>query len=236
MNIGKIGFILTAGFMFSGSVAAASINLGGDYMFSDWQSGADNASVNSAVSSDRMDIGYSAGAHLEAYSASHASRPGEFLFVYGGGASAGKVVFTHYDGSAWNERMVLDSNGNLGIGLGPDKVPCADCALAVKGKVVAEEVVVTTTGWPDYVFHEDYNLVPLSTVSSYINEHGRLPGVPSAAEVEKNGISVSKMTNVLMEKVEELTLHMIRLERENAELKTKVNLMQAQGSAPMRLR
>lgn len=83
----------------------------------------------------------------------------------------------------------------------------------------------------DYVFYENYKLKSLSEVESYVNEHKHLPGMPSAAEMEENGISVSKLSNLLLEKVEELTLHMIKmeshmneLELENAALKAKVEL------------
>ena len=65
-------------------------------------------------------------------------------------------------------------------------------------------------------------LVTAFTHRSYVNEHKHLPGMPSAAEMDANGVSVSKMSNLLLEKVEELTLHMIKLEKENAALKARV--------------
>jgi hypothetical protein len=74
----------------------------------------------------------------------------------------------------------------------------------------------------DYVFDESYNLKSLSEVESYVNEHKHLPGIPSAADMAENGVSVSAMSNMLLEKVEELTLHMIRLEKENEALKAEV--------------
>ena len=77
----------------------------------------------------------------------------------------------------------------------------------------------------DYVFAEDYNLKSLSEVENYVNEHKHLPGVPSAAEMEAEGISVSQMSNILLEKVEELTLHMIQLQKENAALKQEMENM-----------
>jgi hypothetical protein len=71
------------------------------------------------------------------------------------------------------------------------------------------------------VFDENYDLKSLSEVESYVKENKHLPGIPSAEEIEQNGVSLSKMSNMLLEKVEELTLHLIRLEKENAELKAK---------------
>jgi len=74
----------------------------------------------------------------------------------------------------------------------------------------------------DYVFDENYNLRSLSDVESYVKENKHLPGVPSAAEMAEKGMSVSQMSNLLLEKVEELTLHMIELQKENKALKAEV--------------
>lgn len=88
--------------------------------------------------------------------------------------------------------------------------------------VITKDIKINMNNVADYVFEKDYDLKDLSEVESYVNENKHLPGVPSAAEIEANGVSVSKMTNILLEKVEELTLHMIRLEKENAALKDEV--------------
>ena len=88
--------------------------------------------------------------------------------------------------------------------------------------IKADDINVNMNNAADYVFDESYNLKSLSEVESYVNEHKHLPGIPSAAEMEQNGVSVSAMSNMLLEKVEELTLHMIRLEKENAALKAEV--------------
>lgn len=87
----------------------------------------------------------------------------------------------------------------------------------------AKDINVEMNNAADYVFDENYNLKSLSEVESYVKENKNLPGVPSATEMAQNGMSVSKMSNLLLEKVEELTLHMIQLEKENASLKAKVN-------------
>ncbi len=65
----------------------------------------------------RMNIGYggTGGANLEMYSKGHASRAGELRFVYGGG-SYGSIRFIHYDGAAWTTRMLIDKDGNVGLG------------------------------------------------------------------------------------------------------------------------
>ena len=106
-----------------------------------------------------------------------------------------------------------------------NKLTCKD-ELEVIGltasTIKADDINVNMNNAADYVFDENYNLKSLSEVESYVNEHKHLPGIPSAAEMEQNGVSVSAMSNMLLEKVEELTLHMIRLEKENAALKAEV--------------
>jgi len=78
----------------------------------------------------------------------------------------------------------------------------------------------------DYVFEDNYNLKSLKEVESYVKENKHLPGIPSAAEISQNGMSVSEMSNLLLEKVEELTLHLIQLEKENEALKAKVESLE----------
>ena len=78
----------------------------------------------------------------------------------------------------------------------------------------------------DYVFEDNYDLKSLNEVESYVKANKHLPGVPSAAEMAENGMSVSEMSNLLLEKVEELTLHMIELQKENQALKAKVESLE----------
>jgi len=86
--------------------------------------------------------------------------------------------------------------------------------LSVDGKIACEEVMVDLSGsWPDYVFQPEYELKSLEEVQNHINEKGHLPGVPSAEEVEENGIQVGEMNKVLMEKVEELTLYILEQDK-----------------------
>ncbi|MBR4814281.1 MAG: hypothetical protein IKZ67_02340 [Paludibacteraceae bacterium] len=86
----------------------------------------------------------------------------------------------------------------------------------------ANDIRVDLNNAADYVFEDNYNLKSLKEVESYVKENKHLPGIPSAAEISQNGMSVSEMSNLLLEKVEELTLHLIQLEKENEALKAKV--------------
>lgn len=82
---------------------------------------------------------------------------------------------------------------------------------------------VTQTGWADYVFEEDYELMGLSELESYIKENKHLPKVPSEQEVLKNGVNIGDMDVLLLEKVEELTLYIIELEKKVQSLQTQID-------------
>ncbi|MHC0446383.1 hypothetical protein ACWA1F_13315 [Flavobacterium sp. 3-218] len=123
----------------------------------------------------------------------------------------GNIVFGTYG----SERMRIDANGNIGMG-----VKSPDAKLAVKGTIHSSEVKVDLNfPAPDYVFANDYKLRSLSEVENYIKENSHLPEMPSAKEFEKNGINVSEMNMALLKKIEELTLYLIEMKKENEEIK-----------------
>lgn len=96
--------------------------------------------------------------------------------------------------------------------------------LAINGRAIAEELqVMTRSTWPDYVFTEDYELTPLTELEEEIEKLGHLPGVPSAQEVEENGHALGEMDAILLEKVEELTLHIIEINKEVQTLRQENN-------------
>ncbi len=104
-------------------------------------------------------------------------------------------------------------NGYVGIGTtSPQQL------LDVAGTMAAREIIVTTSG-ADYVFDPNYRLAPLSEVDRYIKENGHLPDIPSAEEMRQKGASVGEMQAKLLAKIEELTLHMIEVEKENQQLR-----------------
>jgi len=101
-------------------------------------------------------------------------------------------------------------NGNVGIGsVSPVE------KLSVNGNVRAKKVIVSQTGWPDYVFDPAYKLKPLSELAAFIQKHQHLPDMPSAKEVEEKGVSVGDNQALLLKKIEELTLYVIALQEEN---------------------
>ncbi|WP_126248971.1 hypothetical protein [Chitinophaga rhizosphaerae] len=87
--------------------------------------------------------------------------------------------------------------------------------LAVNGNITAKKIKVTQTGWADFVFDPAYALPPLDTVETFIKQNRHLPEIPSAADVEKNGQDLGEMNKKLLQKIEELTLYVIDLKKEN---------------------
>lgn len=121
-------------------------------------------------------------------------------------------------GTANAEKVRILPNGNMGIGTtNPSEKLCVD------GQVLCEEAkVVNDIEAPDYVFKNDYNLRSLEEVEAYINENSHLPEIPSAAEFSEEGIHLGKMSFDLLKKVEELTLYIIDLKKEQKKLQNQI--------------
>ncbi len=92
-------------------------------------------------------------------------------------------------------------------------------------------LVQATSSWPDYVFSENYELMSLPELENSIKINKHLPGIPSAREVEKNGISLGEMQTMLVEKVEELTLHLIDQNKLITDLQQEVKALKAENEA-----
>jgi hypothetical protein len=118
-------------------------------------------------------------------------------------------------GSAGN---VLIPNGNVGIGtLNPT------FKLSVNGTIRSKELRINT-GWADYVFEDNYKLMPLAEVEKYIKKNKHLPEIPEASLLQKEGVDVSAMQTKMMAKIEELTLYLIEANKQIEILKKKLNI------------
>jgi hypothetical protein len=114
--------------------------------------------------------------------------------------------------------------GSIGIGT----TNPGSFKLAVEGKIGAREVKVTLQNpWPDYVFSSQYQLPDLLSVEQFIRTHRHLPGIPAAASIQKEGgIELGEMNRKLLEKIEELTLYLIELKKENQVIRQELNALQ----------
>jgi len=131
----------------------------------------------------------------------------------------GRVNFYNGNGvETSNVTMTITHSGYVGIG-----THAPSSKLTVDGKILCEEIQVTASVFPDYVFEDDYNLKTLSEVEEYILLHKHLPEVPSEKEVIDNGLNLGEMDAVLLKKIEELTLYIIEQNKTIESLKSEVN-------------
>ena len=161
-----------------------------------------------SIYNDRSVIGVTNGnLHLDSYSGK-----GLYLNYYqeGGGADCSKG-------------LMIAPNGNIGIG-----TSSPSSKLDVNGTIRAKEVKIEATGWSDYVFADDYALPSLTDVEDHITTHKHLPDIPSEKEVLESGVNVVEMQAKLLQKIEELTLYVIDLKKENKSQGALIESLQEQ--------
>ncbi|MFQ6603193.1 hypothetical protein [Flavobacterium sp. C3NV] len=121
------------------------------------------------------------------------------------------------------EKLRILGNGNVGIGtIYPTN------KLDVNGTIHSKEVKVDMNGWSDFVFKKEYNLPTLEQVEKHIAEKGHLQNIPSEEEVLQNGINLGEMNAKLLQKIEELTLYLLKQDKSIEDLKIEVNNLKKQ--------
>lgn len=147
----------------------------------------------------------------------HMPQPNSRLVIGSNGVYATPHKLVVAGGSALVEGNVI-TNANLGVGTSSFTDGADTYRVSIDGALRADRVRVYTT-WADYVFENDYKLPTLEEVEQHIFEKGHLKDIPSACEVEEKGIELGEMNKLLLQKVEELTLYVIELNREIKNLK-----------------
>lgn len=140
------------------------------------------------------------------------SNTGQYLWVKTYASS-----YPVYIGFSQSDLMI--KSGNVGIGTTDTK----GYKLAVNGSAIFTSVKVELyANWSDYVFEPAYKLRSLQSVEEYINQYKHLPDVPSATEIKENGIDLGQNQALLLKKIEELTLYLIELKKENEQIKDEL--------------
>ncbi|MGJ1513820.1 hypothetical protein ACR79N_02440 [Sphingobacterium siyangense] len=115
------------------------------------------------------------------------------------------------------------SNGNVGIGTANPTEK-----LAVSGTIRAKEIKVEANPWPDYVFNDDHQLMPLDSLASFVKENKHLPNIAPAKSVEENGVALGELNRQLLQKIEEMTLYLIDQSKEIKSLKNEIQALKTQ--------
>lgn len=160
------------------------------------------------------------------------------LLLRPGGASQGLLSTTFIMENAlkvgeYQRRVMLQSNGisyinggNVGIGTDNPKNK-----LDVNGTIRAKEVKVELENWSDFVFDKDYKLPSLAEVEAHINEHKHLPDIPSEKQVKEEGINLAEMQAKLLQKIEELTLYVIKQEKEIEKQQNDISYLKEENTS-----
>ena len=129
--------------------------------------------------------------------------------------------------SALNNVVVCDANGNL-YTRSASSLASADfprSSLAVNGTIKAKNLTLRPEAWADYVLEKSYRLPSLSAVEDYIRKEHHLPGIPSAAAVQANGVDVGETQTALLKKIEEITLYSIEQDKRIQEQDRQIELL-----------
>ena len=211
-NLGGV-WLNNPGTMFVGQLGASKMGL---YNAADWRlivDGAGNVGIGTATPTSKLHVSNTGTVEMQV--STDVTSTSRSLVSFTRGSSGWNIgmninqtntndLHFRFDGTTYP--LTLQSGGNVGIG-----TTSPDAKLSVKGQVHAQEVKVDLNGAvaPDYVFSKDYKLPSLEEIRSYIEKNNHLPEVPSAKEIEENGMNLGEMNLLLLKKVEELTLYII---------------------------
>lgn len=144
---------------------------------------------------------------------------GNILFFNGPNGAAGTAA------SNGTNSLVLHNSGQVGVGTSATVTGYSDLSFKffVEGGIRARKLKVDINNWADYVFEPTYKLPSLQEVELFIKQYRHLPGIPSAREVEKEGLDIGGSQVLLLQKIEELTLYMIEQQKEIRKMRETIH-------------
>lgn len=160
---------------------------------------------------------------------------GAAVEIKGNNSIYNKLLFLHVNGSNNEVFKVINDNTNKVpfIMKGDGSFVFSNYStkilqLDTTGLLHARKIKVDVETWPDYVFDSNYKLMPIKDVKAYIAKENHLPGIPSALEMEKEGLDLAQSNKLLIEKIEELMLYIINQQGDIEALKSEVEILKNQ--------
>ena len=204
-----------------------------------WGNDVPNYNVNAGVSlSNEASKGINIGISSCYGCYSTVAQPGDAVIRTNGGGDL-ILAMKSSSGNGINRKVKIasDDNGTLlevqnsgQIIMGTVPNTPSRYRLYVGDGILTERVKValkSSSNWADYVFDRKYKLMPLLDVEKFIKKNKHLPNVLSAEQVVKEGIDMAEMDSKLLEKIEELTLYLIEMKKENIEMKKEIQIMKS---------
>jgi hypothetical protein len=196
-----------------GSASGSSMNWGSSYI-------GFNASRNNNQWTIKSDGAHNGGSMI------YSNAVGDLMFCNFGNTGNADQILSDQTVVSSKIKMKLTADGRFGIGTDPALAMFYDYKLIVNGKIRCRKLRVDMDTWADMVFEPTYELMPLNELSKYISTNKHLPDVPKESELKENGIDISEMQKIQMQKIEELILYVIELNKENAALKKRIELIE----------
>lgn len=163
-----------------------------------------------------------ASSYIEMYANDGTAHKGSLHFITNSSAgNTGQYRFDTQNGNTWTTLMTINPNGSVAIGADPivknnELSTPSPYKLFVGGGILTQEVSVKVAegDFPDYVFDDSYKLMSLEELDAFIEKHKHLPNMPSAQEVEKGNLNFKEIILQQQEKIEELTLYILDLQKQ----------------------
>jgi hypothetical protein len=156
----------------------------------------------------------------------YANAVGDIMFCNFGSTGGADQTLTDQNVVSSKIKMKLTADGRFGIGADPNASNLTDYKFVVDGKIRCRKLRVDMDTWADMVFEPTYELMNLNELNTFIAKNKHLPNVPKESELKEKGMDISEMQKIQMQKIEELMLYVIQLNKENEALKKRIELIE----------